>query len=208
MKQPSKMQQRLAMGRVARRVGPTTYAQMGIGLTPSSAARLKEQEKADKEASAARKKVIFMSRADVSVYRFKPDDVLVSISDTNTEAPFLSHQPEEVCELHFNDHVTSQDVAMGLRWMSPEDGIKLADFVLKHTDKPNIIVHCNYGESRSKAVAMAINAFDEDRRVLRIDYRGRMVAYRKDDNNGDRGNSRVLAITLDSLMFRSEGLDS
>lgn len=208
MKKPSRMQQRLAMGSVARRTGVSTYRQLGIGGIGLSAAsrdrvekEIKDQEAATKEAMAAPKRVIFMSRADVAHYRFRKDkEVLISISDTNTEAPYLENEPGDILKLNFNDHVTSQDVRMGLRWMNMEDGLAAAAFVRKHTDKQNIIVHCNYGESRSKAMAMAIAAA-EDRRVLRINAAGNCVAYREKD---DIGNSRVYSIMLDSLLHASE----
>lgn len=208
MKKPSRMQQRLAMGSVARRTGVSTYRQLGIGgigLSAESRERfekdIKDQETATKEALKAPKRVIFMSRQDASVYSFRKDkDVVISISDTQTEAPHFAHEPGDILKLNFNDHVTSQDVAMGLRWMNMEDGLAAAAFVRKHTDKQNIIVHCNYGESRSKAMAMAIAAA-EDRRVLRINSMNNTVAYREKD---DIGNRRVYSIMLDSLLHASE----
>jgi predicted protein tyrosine phosphatase len=204
MKKPSRMQQRLAMGSVARRTGGLTYAQLGIGggigLSAATNDRLEKEEKENKEALKAPRRVTFMSRAEASSYQFREGEVLISISDTLTEPPALKHQPSDMLALHFNDHVTSMDIELGMRWMRPEDGLAIAEFVRKHTDKRNVIVHCNYGEMRSKAVAMAIAAAEE-RRVLHVNWRGATVAYRE---KSDVGNRRVYAITLDSLLHASE----
>jgi predicted protein tyrosine phosphatase len=136
-----------------------------------------------------KKQVIFMSRDMVSRYNFDPTDVLISISDTDATTPYLDVQPREVLSLAFHDHVTRADIAaFGWRQMSCEDGAKIAAFVTKFIDTPNIIVHCNYGQSRSKAAALAIGEID-DRIVLHINDRGYTRKYNRRD--GTFYNRRV-----------------
>lgn len=194
---PSKMQQRLAAGKGGRVSNPPTYGLRAIVRPAHEVAK----EKAEEEAILnAPKKVTFMSRTDAMDHVYRDCEVLISISDTKTAAPTFKHPPQDMLELHFNDHVTYLDEGLGLRWMMMEDGKAIAEFVAKHTDKRNIIVHCNYGESRSKAVAMAIAAFT-DRRVLRVNSWGKTQAYRE---GHDKGNSRVFTITCDALLYNSE----
>lgn len=205
MAKPSKMQQRLAMGKAGRNAVPRSHGfisarqmsanevQAGIALRDATHAAIN-----------APKRVIFMSRQDAAQYEYTADDVLISISDTGVLPPAFVHQPQDIVALAFHDHVDYGGSNLGHRWMIMEDGNKIADFVLKHTDKRNIIVHCNYGESRSRAVAMAIHSCMSDRAVLRVNDRGNMVAVNKNDG---KGNSRVGDITMHSLLSRSEGED-
>lgn len=198
MSKPSKMQLRLAANKAGRTPNPNPYGLRAVGVIPAHVAAKERAE--EEEILKAPKKVIFMSRVDAMDHEFRDCEVLISISDTKTAAPAFKHPPQDMLELHFNDHVTYVDEGLGLRWMMMEDGVKIAEFVAKHTDKRNIIVHCNYGESRSKAVAMAIAAYT-DRRVLRVNSFGRTQAYRE---NHDKGNSRVYTITSDALLYHSE----
>lgn len=69
------------------------------------------------------------------------------------------------------------------------------------TDKQNIIVHCNYGQSRSKAAAIAINIMT-GRSILHCDDYGRIAQYKE----GDRSfyNRRVYGMILTEYEMRSE----
>lgn len=137
------------------------------------------------------KRVYFMSRNDASGYPFRPDDVVISITDTHDQPPQFFHQPKEVLHRAFHDHVTAySEHHHGHRWCRLEDGEAIVEFVQKHKDAPNIIVHCNMGQSRSKAAAIAIGELT-GRDVKFMHYRtGQLVAYRDD---GDHGNHRVQA---------------
>lgn len=141
----------------------------------------------------APKRVYFMSREAVKFHRFEKDDIIISISDTGVEPPKFLRKPDEaeVLALNFHDYVTPTEEKQ-FKWhiSTMEDGEKIAEFVLKHTDAPNVIVHCNYGQSRSKAVALAIR--DETmREVWHADIMGRFTKY-KDD--GSDGNGRLYSI--------------
>lgn len=201
---PSKMQQRLAMGGGRNKpLSPLGFGARAYPVPENEQRERLAREAANQEALKAPKKVVFMSREDVKSYDFNGhDEVLISISDTKTSPPAITSSPRDALYLHFNDHVTMQDEAMGLRWIQFEDGEKIADFVLKHTDKRNIIVHCNYGESRSKAVAVAIGQHTK-RPVLRMNSYGQIQAFL--DKN-DWGNGRVHSIVCDALLDRFEEL--
>jgi rhodanese-related sulfurtransferase len=142
------------------------------------------------EAPDGIKRVIFMSRDLASSYRFGENDVVVSITDTHDQPPKFFHEPKEVLHRGFHDHVTAYDEHHHKhRWARVEDGEAIVDFVLKHKDSPTIVVHCNMGQSRSKAAAISI-AGHTRRRILYADRDGRVVVYRADDDS-DEGNYRV-----------------
>ncbi|BAW19242.1 hypothetical protein [Ralstonia phage RP31] len=148
-----------------------------------------------------KRNVIFMGRDIASGYRFRPDDVCISITDTHAEPPQFFHPPKEVLHRGFHDHVTAYDEHhFKHRWAQIADGEAIVDFVLKHTDSPNIIVHCNYGQSRSKAAALAIAEFT-GRNVLYANRDGRIVAFPPD---GDEGNYRVRSVIMHAHMDREE----
>lgn len=141
-----------------------------------------------------KKRVMFMGRDTVRRHKFNPEDVLISISDSGIEPPLLSHQPLEVLALAFHDHVTANEIKdLGWRQMNREDGIKIVEFVLKHTDAPNIIVHCNVGESRSKGAALAISEIT-DRSTLHVSDNGRITNYKRREH--DYFNRRVYEMIL------------
>lgn len=166
-----------------------------------------EQEPFDATAKdpMAPQKVIFMSRAMASQYRFRPEDVCISITDTHNQPPEFFHKPKEVLHVAFHDHVTAaEEHHFKHRWATVEDGRAIVDFVLKHKDSPRVIVHCNYGQSRSKAAALAIAEFT-GRNVLYANHNGYVVAYRPDDDS-DSGNERVRSVIQFAHMER-EGDD-
>lgn len=149
-----------------------------------------------------RKNVLFMSRSSARDFPYTKDDALISISDTNEAMPSFTHTPGEILDLHFHDEVyTKAEHDMGWRRPQRADATAIAQFLLKHTDKTNIIVHCRYGEQRSKAVALAI-AECADRRVLKVMDSGSVVAYKKDHN--DVGNQRLFELVFDACLSHSE----
>ena len=140
------------------------------------------------------KRVAFMSRSAVQRHAFGYDDVLISISDSGIEPPGLSHQPKEVLALAFHDHVSDSEVKeLGWRKMNHADAKTVVEFVLKHENSPNIVVHCNVGESRSKAVALAIAEFTE-RVVFHMSDRGRITQHER--TQYDFFNRRVYELIL------------
>ena len=133
--------------------------------------------------SVSKKRVIFMGRDAVRQHKFNPTDVLISISDTGTAPPILATQPLEVLPLAFHDYVSAIEFKeFGWRKMDSDDGVKIVEFVLKHEDCNNIIVHCNYGQSRSKAAAIAISVMT-GRSILHSDDYGRIAQYKESANS-------------------------
>jgi predicted protein tyrosine phosphatase len=206
MSKPSKMQLRLAAGKAGRNAVPRQHGFVSARVMDKhETARQRQQLIADEEARHAEKRVIFMSRDTAARYPFTADDVLVSISDTFVKPPEFTTPPQDSVAVDFHDYIPYAGSNEGHHWITFEQGIDIANFVLKHTDKRNIIVHCNYGESRSKAVAMAIKACMPERAVMRSNNYGNLVAYTEKD---DVGNHRVHSIMLDAILFRSEGEDA
>lgn len=103
--------------------------------------------------------VIYMSRAKVEQYKFKPEDILISISDHGRHPPALEHTPKEMLALNFAVFVTREEVEQGIHRFRPEDGDAIAQFLKRNTESSNVIVHCNAGEIRSRAVATSIADF-------------------------------------------------
>jgi predicted protein tyrosine phosphatase len=203
MSKPSKMQLRLAAGKAGRNAVPQQYGFVSARVMDKhETAKRRAQEEATVAGNNANQRVIFMSRDAAARYPYTADDVLISISDTFGQPPEFTTQPQDIVAVDFHDYIPYAGSNEGHHWMTVEQGIEVANFVLKHTDKRNIIVHCKYGQSRSKAVAMAISACMPERAVMRINDYGNLVAYTEKD---DVGNHRVHSIMLDAILFRSEG---
>lgn len=184
VKKLSKIQQRLAGNIIPPR--RSVFAQ--------PAAVVSQSVKQEDAISGPKKRVIFMSREVVKSYRFDPaKDVLISISDTDARLPYLSQQPLETLALFFHDDPSVQEEREGHRWIMAEDGEKIVNFVLKHEDCNNIIVHCNYGQSRSKAAAIAISNMT-GRSILHSDDYGRIAQYKESANS--HYNRRVYEMIL------------
>ena len=140
------------------------------------------------------KRVVFMSRSAVSRYMFGTDDILISISDSDIGPPALAFHPREVLALAFNDHVTASEVKeLGWRQMDAADGKKVVEFVLKHENSPNVVVHCNVGESRSKGAALAI-AEITGRSAFHVSDRGNITKHERAQY--DFFNRRVYELIL------------
>lgn len=146
------------------------------------------------------KRILYMSRDAAERHKFNHDDVLISISDCGVDAPDLSSQPLDMLVLAFNDSVTSYDVnELGWKRMDNDDGLKIVEFVLKHENSPNIVVHCNVGESRSKGVALAISKITE-RIAFHVSDRGRITQHQEKEY--DFFNRRVYEMILMEHMRR------
>lgn len=214
----SKYEQRAAQKRQAERAGVPYYEAPKphkAVLSPQEAASKREnandrvypkevlEEMVDNSSLPLdHKRVIFMSRNDASGYPYRPGDAIISITDTHAEPPQFFRKPDNVEVLHrgFHDHVTVRSEAQGERWCRIEDGEAIVEFVHKHKDAPTIVVHCNMGQSRSKAAALAIAEFTK-RAVKCYNREGRLVAYRDD---GDDGNRRVWSCIMHAEMDREE----
>lgn len=152
-------------------------------------------------AEGATKRVYFMSRELAQRHRYEEGDVVISISDTGVAAPQFYREPSAVLALNFHDYVTpTEERQFKWRLSNMEDGEKIVDFVLKHTCAANVIVHCNYGQSRSKAVAYAISK-ETGREIWYPNSFNRFV---KHEYTGDEGNGRLRDIVLCAFEERAE----
>ena len=89
----------------------------------------------------------------------------------------------------------------GWRQMNREDGYKVVQFALKHENSPNIVVHCNVGESRSKGAALAIAEFT-GRVALHMSDRGRVTQHER--TRYDFFNRRVYEMILMEHMLAGD----
>lgn len=138
----------------------------------------------DEPIDETKKRVTFMSQEVAQQHRYDPEkDVLISIGDCDVPELRFFHPPKEVLTVRFNDSIERHQEGLGYRLMGREDGKKIVEFVLKHENAQNIIVHCKYGQSRSKGVALAI-AEATKRTVLYANSMGRLRRYREADDDG------------------------
>lgn len=134
-----------------------------------------------------KKYVTYMSRDTVTRYAFKEDDILISISNSDAQPPAFVTPPKEMLALHFNDYVDALERERGIKSFSPEIAEEIAQFLKRNTDARNIIVHCNYGESRSRAVALCI-AETLEYEALTLSNTGNLTRHKQYHG---RGNDRV-----------------
>lgn len=205
MPKVSKYEQRFALRNQAKKAGvPFTEApkQQKAFLSPQENAKIAETKQKVVEETPGTKRVIFMSRNDASGFTYRPGDAIISITDTHAAPPTFFRKPDDVEVLHrgFHDHVSVRSEAQGDRWCRIEDGEAIVEFINKHKDAPTIVVHCNMGQSRSKAAALAI-AECTGRLVKCFNRNGDLVAYRDD---GDDGNRRVWSSIMHAHMDREE----
>lgn len=155
MSKPSKMQQRLAMPknkRLALGASPFVHHRQGL--------RAVEIPPVNEITPEEKRYIVFMSRQCVKRYKFKPDDVLLSISDPCDSVPELAVQPKAVLQLNYMAYPSREDKKEGKAFSSAH-ALQIATFLKLNTDTGNIIVHCSYGEQRSFAMAAVLAAYFE-----------------------------------------------
>ena len=87
---------------------------------------------------------------------------LISIGDVNSEPPTLVHKPKQILRLNFDDiYLSDIDYencgSYAFRLFSLQQAKQIVDFVYKHKDEVDLFIcQCQYGQSRSAAVAAAI----------------------------------------------------
>ena len=89
-----------------------------------------------------------------------PDTIIISITDPGTNNNMFYPQPWllAILELQFVDVEEPQS-----GHISHKQANEIADFVRKYYSKvERIIIHCEYGQSRSAGVAAAISKFYEE----------------------------------------------
>ena len=99
----------------------------------------------------------------LALFPFPPNTALISIRDANAEIPKLKHKPTWLLQLAFDDISSDEiDDYKGKEYTLFDESIarKIADFVDECKDKAEpIICQCEYGQSRSAAVAAALSEF-------------------------------------------------
>ena len=197
MKPMSKIQRRLA-GLDPKRNSHGLSKGLRAIVRPATPASIKAKEE-EQAAWDNPKRVIFMSRDDVKRFDFDcMNDVLISISDTGVCQPAISKSPKDLLAIDFHDWVPS-NAPEEHHWYMAEQARQVAAFVLKHTEIRNVLIHCNYGESRSKAMALAIKRYT-NRSIFKYEH-GYTRPYKE---NGSTGNERVFDLTAMMLLRHSE----
>lgn len=124
-------------------------------------------------------KLLVMNRAQVealSAKRFNPHTMLISIHDYGDDSAKITHLPEFYMSMEFNDvdsdvytdaygkSLSAIDKKAAEKKYHPLDNYQARRFVkfyFKVKDKAEIIIcQCEYGESRSAAVAAAISEYE------------------------------------------------
>ena len=94
---------------------------------------------------------------------FQPKTALISVRDPDTESPKLKHKPLWILQLVFDD-ISSDEIEdyKGKEYTLFDEDMaeKIADFVTLHKEKVEMIIcQCEYGQSRSAAIAAALYEF-------------------------------------------------
>lgn len=147
-------------------------------------------------------RVAFMSREFASVHSYMSGDIIISITDTHAQPPTFFRKPDDVPVLHrgFHDYVSIRSETQGDRWCRIEDGEAIVKFIKEHKPTGDIIVHCNMGQSRSKAAAIAIAEYT-GRTLYWVDRNGKILKWVDD---GDSGNHRVYSAVAGAFLDYEE----
>lgn len=131
------------------------------------------------------------------------DTIFISINSTftNEESP-IDKNCKNALVLYFDDTSYSMPVTeqmhdgsmKEIRPISEDQAKEIANFVAQNKDKEQLIVHCNAGQSRSGAVALAINDF------MRQDYNKFLR-----ENPKVKPNPRVLTLVRNALNATKAG---
>ncbi|WP_434715652.1 hypothetical protein [Paraburkholderia sp. A3RO-2L] len=110
----------------------------------------------------------FLPRAVAETYRPDPGSVLISIHD-RSEPPMTPRAGwADVLVLRFHD---TDGAMMGMEVFSDDQARQVLDFVGRHQECTELVVHCQMGQSRSAAVALYLSekygvpCFKEHRQV-------------------------------------------
>lgn len=124
-------------------------------------------------------KIQIMSRTQIeefSIKGFQPSTMVISIRDCATETADLKSMPKFLLQLAFNDvngdifldafgnPLSHKEKLSAINKYHPINGrqaSRLAEFYFEHASKAKIIIcQCEYGESRSSAIASAIAEYE------------------------------------------------
>lgn len=96
-------------------------------------------------------RITFLSRRAAGALSPAPRSILISIHD-NSEDP-LDALPgwEDILTLRFHD---TDGKSMGLEVFSPDQARQCLEFVSRHPETNELVVHCQMGQSRSASIAL------------------------------------------------------
>lgn len=111
------------------------------------------------------KNFITMSRGQVKRYTYKShteDYIIVSINEPNEKPPRFNRNIhlKDVLYLYFED---ISEISDNHITMSNQDAINILEFIDKHKDIDNIIIHCVAGVSRSVSIRCALEEIYNNR---------------------------------------------
>lgn len=110
--------------------------------------------------------IIILSRnqiEEIAISPFPANTALISVRDTDADAPKLQHKPLWLLQLVFDDiSLDELDAYKEKEYtlFNEQTAQQIADFIICHKDKAKtIICQCEYGQSRSAAIAAALAEF-------------------------------------------------
>lgn len=156
-------------------------------------------DKKIKQKSGIKMNIKIFSRKQIeklALLPFPSNTALISISDTYAETTKLKHKPAWLLPLVFDD-ISSDEIndynGRDYTLFDEDAAQKIADFVTEHKSKAKtIICQCEYGESRSAAIAAAIAEYF---------YKGGIEIF-ADDRYCP--NKLVFRLTLQALMKKEQ----
>lgn len=99
----------------------------------------------------------------ISSKGFEPGTALISIGDTGAGMPNMKYEPSRKLCLNFDDissDETDDYVGRKFALFNEETADRIAKFILSHEKEiKTLICQCEHGQSRSAAVAAAVNEF-------------------------------------------------
>ena len=110
--------------------------------------------------------IIILSRnqiEELALSPFPPNTALISVKDTGDDASELKYKPLWLLQLVFDD-ISSDELEdykeQEYTLFNEQTARQIADFIICHNDKAEtIICQCEYGQSRSAAIAAALSEF-------------------------------------------------
>lgn len=127
--------------------------------------------------------VKIMSRKDLMELAKEPfsaDVAVISITDSDDEDVVLPHQPEQLLRLKFDDVsdeifeqllgrkptiAEMRRISSRFHMISNAQTKQIADFIISRNNTGSLICQCEYGQSRSAAVAAAVEEYYHRRGV-------------------------------------------
>ena len=91
---------------------------------------------------------------------FSPFTSLISIADANADFEVLEYEPTHVLQVKFDDVDESDEPQDKHHILTDEQAKEIADFIMKANTLANtLIIQCEYGQSRSAAIAAAARQY-------------------------------------------------